>query len=207
MWKNITKRIESGMDFTQMLKNHFVLYLLLFIALFNMYSYVTSGEQLYIAFMLIIGFLTSFFSKNMIVVLFLSIVIPNIIHYGSEIRVREGFAGTDAESEAQESTTTPDKLTEIDITDLTDKKGINSAMVKTKVDKIKNNLGAMRTRLKSALATSDKIADEDKKTKVKGLLQKQHGVMDSLEDVISKYNDIMMEVSNAPELSNSDFNM
>jgi len=195
MWKNI----ERSMDFTHLLKNNIVLYLLLLISLVNMYSYVVTNNQLYIAFMLIIGFLTSFFSKNMIVILFLSIAIPNIIHYGSEIRVREGFDTTPETAHVE-------KLTGSDIKDLTDIKSVDPNVAQSKIDKISNTLNTMQKRIDTALATTEKIKDKDKKDKVKSVLHKQKALMDTLSGVGEKYKEIMTELSQStPELNSTDF--
>lgn len=195
MWKNI----ERSMDFTHLLKNNLVLYLLLFISLVNMYSYVVTDNQIYIAFMLIIGFLTSFFSKNMIVILFLSIAIPNIIHYGSEIRVREGFDTTPETAHVE-------KLTGSDIKDLTDIKSVDPNVAQSKFDKISNTLNTMQKRIDTALATTEKIKDTHKKEKVKSVLHKQKALMDTLSGVGEKYKEIMTELSQStPELNSTDF--
>ena len=62
MFKNIVKKMEHNIGSIKMLNNSAILYGLLMIAMVNMYSYVMTNRQLYVVFMLIIGFLTSFFS-------------------------------------------------------------------------------------------------------------------------------------------------
>jgi hypothetical protein len=55
--------------------------------------------------LLIVGFLTTFFNKNMVVVLFLALVITNILKYGKGSRISEGFDGKDnAEGDKHEKT-------------------------------------------------------------------------------------------------------
>ena len=41
---------------------------------------------------LLVGFLTSFFSKNMTVILVIAIVATNVLQFGSGVRASEGFA-------------------------------------------------------------------------------------------------------------------
>ena len=53
--------------------------------------FLTQNEILYAIVFLLVGFLTSFFSKNMIVILCISIVVTNILKYGTKIRMNEGF--------------------------------------------------------------------------------------------------------------------
>jgi len=72
-----------------------VLYLLVLIALVNLYTYGIEDDQTYSGFMVIIGFLTSFFNKNMVVILFTSIIFTNILRFGMNgmnlNQFREGF--------------------------------------------------------------------------------------------------------------------
>ena len=65
--------------------------------------------------MFLIGFLTSFFSKNMIVILFASIVFTNMIVYGSQLRYREGFDKKEEEiKRVKKNKKTDDELEEED---------------------------------------------------------------------------------------------
>ena len=94
---------SKNLKVDKILKSRVVLWLLFIIALVNMYAYVMSANDLYIAFMFLTGFIISFFSKNMVVILFWSIAIPNLIRFVLEwkslmtgldnIRVREGLEG------------------------------------------------------------------------------------------------------------------
>ena len=78
-----------------LIHNKVVLYLLVLIALVNLYTYGIEDDQTYSGFMVIIGFLTSFFNKNMVVILFTSIIITNILRFGMNgmnlNQFREGF--------------------------------------------------------------------------------------------------------------------
>ena len=113
MFQNIVKKIDSSVSSIHLLKSNTMLYVLLLIALTNMYSYVMTDSHIYVAFMLIIGFLTSFFSKNMIVILFLSVVVPNIIRYSSEYQPREGFTGTETEDSLVDAGVNENDLKEV----------------------------------------------------------------------------------------------
>jgi len=63
----------------------------LFIALFEIVHFGTNQNVNGVLLMFLIGFLTSFFSKNMIIILFSAIVFTNLIVYGSQLKYREGF--------------------------------------------------------------------------------------------------------------------
>lgn len=77
----------------ELLKSKIVLYLLVLIIIFNLYNYAMIGHEAYAVCLLLIGFLTSFFSKNMIVILFTALAVTNIIRYGVEQYYMEGFVG------------------------------------------------------------------------------------------------------------------
>jgi len=72
------------------------------ISLFNLYGFaVSNGHQdmIYAAVFILVGYLTTFFSKNMIVILFCALTVANILKYGLEIRVQDGFTTNDDSTE------------------------------------------------------------------------------------------------------------
>ena len=75
-----------------------VLYFLVVLVIVNLYNYTMIGDEMYAGVMIIIGFLTSFFSKNMIVILFTAIAVTNLIRFGTELSGKEGFAGIDIDT-------------------------------------------------------------------------------------------------------------
>ena len=80
------------------LNNVFVLYFILIIALSNLFYLVSSANYLFASIFIITGFLTSFFSKNMIVILCIALTITNILQFGKNAtHMSEGFAGEDEE--------------------------------------------------------------------------------------------------------------
>jgi len=207
MFKNIVKKMEHNIGSIKMLNNSAILYGLLMIAMVNMYSYVMTNRQLYVVFMLIIGFLTSFFSKNMIVILFVAIVIPNIIRFSSEYQFREGFEG---EEEDNKSDLTKPSFTKKDLTDLVDIHNLDDtdkpAAAKDKMDKVSQNMGSMQEKIQSALKTADTIKDDDKKKKVKDVLNKQLAMITTLSGMGDKFREIMNDMeTNVPQLTKDDF--
>ena len=80
-----------------LLKSQFVLYLLVLLIVFNLYNYAMIGHEVYAVCLILIGFLTSFFSKNMIVILFTALAVTNIIRFGMEQFTMEGFVSNGVE--------------------------------------------------------------------------------------------------------------
>jgi len=161
--------------------------------------------------MLIIGFLTSFFSKNMIVILFLSIVIPNIIRFSSDYQFREGFEENPNSNEEVSEMTKPSFTTE-DLNELVDIKSVDDPTqpekMKAKMDKVTKNMGSMQEKIQGAIKTADKIKDEDKKKKVKDVLNKQLTMITTLSGMGSQYEEIMNDLqTNVPQLTKDDFSV
>lgn len=96
----VFKKIGNWMSKTSMglIESKTVLYILVVLVMVNLYNYTMIGDEMYAGVMLIIGFLTSFFSKNMIVILFTAIAVTNLIRFGTELSGREGFAGIDVDT-------------------------------------------------------------------------------------------------------------
>jgi len=65
---------KKNKDITTWLKNKNVLYVVLFFSVMNLFSYLMMKQLDAVAFFIIIGFLTTYFSKNMIVIMLTSVV-------------------------------------------------------------------------------------------------------------------------------------
>lgn len=77
------------MKLNDILKNKYVLYATLFFAITNVAGLISIGNFNSLAFMIVVAILTSYFTKNMIVILITAIIATNVI-YMSNRRV-EGF--------------------------------------------------------------------------------------------------------------------
>jgi hypothetical protein len=73
------------------LNNLYVLYLIFLIAVGNLFYLLLENNLVFVTIFIIVGFLTSFFSKNMIVILTTTMVFTNILKYGISNRHTEGF--------------------------------------------------------------------------------------------------------------------
>jgi len=91
---NLLKKQLLSPTNNAIIHNRFVLYFILFIALANLYFLTMSGDLVFTSIFLLVGFLTSFFSKNMLVILFIAVTITNVLKYGSAIK-QEGFEDAD----------------------------------------------------------------------------------------------------------------
>lgn len=79
------------------LHNRFVLYFIFFLAIANLFMFIFSNDLKPIGAFFLAGLLTSFFSKNMVVIMVVSMVVANIIKIGSGSR--DGFKGDDEDED------------------------------------------------------------------------------------------------------------
>jgi hypothetical protein len=93
------RRIFNVLPSTQggFLTNKWMLYLVLFSAVFDLFYFYQKGDMYALTIFFIIGFLVSFFSKNMVVILILAIALTHLIRYGKDLS--EGFEDEEKEKE------------------------------------------------------------------------------------------------------------
>jgi hypothetical protein len=73
------------------LNNIFILYFIFIIAVGNLFYLLLENNVMFITIFILIGLLTSFFNKNMIVILTTTVAFTNILKYGIGIRHTEGL--------------------------------------------------------------------------------------------------------------------
>ena len=83
------------------LHNRFVLYFIFFLAISNLFIFVFANDMVSIGVFFVTGLLTSFFSKNMVVIMVISMVVTNIIRMGSTHRDGFGTAIDDSSEEKE----------------------------------------------------------------------------------------------------------
>lgn len=85
-------KVKVSDKFKSLLSNQGVLYFIFALAIGNLFYLGTSNDVMTIAVFVLTGFLTSFFSKNMIVILCVSLVVSSIIKHGISYQTAEGFS-------------------------------------------------------------------------------------------------------------------
>jgi hypothetical protein len=97
----LPKSISNISTYNGMLHNKILLYAVFVFSLLNLFLWTNTGDYTYITVFILIGFICSFFSKNMIVILLLSLILTNILKYGSDLK--EGFEeGVDGDEEKKD---------------------------------------------------------------------------------------------------------
>lgn len=86
-------------DYKTILYNRVVLYVLVFISLIQLFLFLNTNDIQSFFIFLLIGFLVSFFNKNMIVIIVIALSITNIFKYGIQgVRLNEGFENEESDN-------------------------------------------------------------------------------------------------------------
>lgn len=99
MLGNMIKKAQAVMSKSntnsKLLGNKYLLYLVLFLAIADLLIFATSGDILFIVVFILVGIVTAAFSKNMIIILIVAMVVTNIIKFGSAMKTTEGMTSKD----------------------------------------------------------------------------------------------------------------
>ena len=170
MTKTFSKRsneILSNMNVV--LHNVFVLYFILLLSLANMFYLVTAKNYMFAAIFILVGFITSFFSKNMMVILCIALTVTNVLQFGKHAALEEGMSGDDEEEEEKHKDGFKNEVKDVDEDTAT------SPNLKEKPI------------LKKSEKTSKSVTNNDEDTKVKlAGMEKQYQRLADLQDKITK---------------------
>ena len=79
MLSNLKKSFTKLQANNKLLTNQYILYIMVVIAVFDIFNSAVNQDATSVILLFLIGFLTSFFSKNMIVVIFVAVVLSNVL--------------------------------------------------------------------------------------------------------------------------------
>lgn len=134
------------MNADAVLHNVFVLYFILFLSLANLFYLVNSHDYAFAGAFILIGFITSFFSKNMIVILCIAIVSTNVLQFGKQASL-EGVDETLIEEESEYPSSAEEDVPKEKTTNSTSKTIIEDD---EKTEKIKKNYNEL-TKLQNVI--------------------------------------------------------
>lgn len=98
---NFGKLLKMKYNMNPVLQNQVVLYLFLFMTLTQIVVFVSKNDITGIVLMCLVGFLTSFFSKNMIVILCVALTMTNLLKKGMKQAGYEGFEDKEDKEEEE----------------------------------------------------------------------------------------------------------
>lgn len=146
------------------LRSKILLYIVTFISLFYVLMLGTTQEYIYIIIFVLVGYLTTFFSKNMIVVSLIALAVTNIIRLGRKATVNEGLdtmAGDKAAADTKPAAT-EEKPKKPDAT-VPPKSSATSPLASTTTDSANNLLNKLSTVMNSDGGSKTDIAALQKK--------------------------------------------
>jgi hypothetical protein len=85
-----------------LLNNKYLLYFVLILSICDLLLFAYLGDFWFIIIFVLIGLITSFFSKNMIVILTMAVALTNIIKFGAHITSKEGMENASTEEQVDE---------------------------------------------------------------------------------------------------------
>ena len=91
----LPKLSKMKYNFAPVLHNKYVLYAFLAMTLVRIVFFVNNGDMASVITLGLVGFITSFFSKNMIVILCIALTVSSLLTYGIRSNTHEGLENKD----------------------------------------------------------------------------------------------------------------
>ena len=174
--------VPSGSSFDT-LNNKWILYFILFVSIVDLFNFYKIGDVTAIAIFIIVGFLTTYFSKNMLVILVISIAVTHIARYGNaslegmdgeageadeeDEEVDEGMTGEEEEEEEEEGLQNPEPDLSKITKSLKDIKKVHpdeiAIQTETLIDqtkKVQENMAMLEPFLKQAAKATEPLKSE-----------------------------------------------
>jgi len=181
-----TMKQMKKVNMKSLLQNRFVLYIIAFLAIIDI-LYLANGKDFNsVIVFVIVGFLTSFFSKNMIVVLLVAIIATHAIKYANGMLRKEGMEdkkdkkeGMKGKKEGMEGDDDADADSDVDA----------DADADASPDAIEEDLEEVKEvdtqdKVKAKQETYDKLKDDF--TEFQGLQENILGNMKEIEPLLNK---------------------
>lgn len=92
---------------SKILSDKYVLYFVLFLAVINVIGYMIIGDLTAVIFFILVAYLISNFSKNMIIVMGASLLLTNVLMVGH--RIKEGMTASSTEEKGKDTAEKTDK--------------------------------------------------------------------------------------------------
>ena len=90
---SLPKFLKMNYTLKPLLQNQVVLYFLVLLSIIQLSMFVNNSDMLSLVIFILIGFLTTFFSKNMIVVMVIALCITSLLRVGIKNSTPENFEG------------------------------------------------------------------------------------------------------------------
>ena len=174
----LDKMIKGGESFIEkqgnrILYNRWVLYFIIFMVFFNLVGHALYGDLVTPLVFVLVAYITTFFSKNMVVVLLMGLVTANIFKYGARQMQIGGTATATPTHEGMENEKEPKAAANMDEPEKridTPKSSVKAAEIQTR----KKDLDFIKTKYGDLLKLQEQIIENV------GSLEKTLGKMDMI---------------------------
>ena len=99
----LPKLSKMKYNFAPLLQNKIVLYAFLAMTIIRIVFFVNNGDMASVITLGLVGFITSFFSKNMIIILCIALTVSSLLTYGIRSNTHEGLENKDDANNTDEN--------------------------------------------------------------------------------------------------------
>jgi len=171
-------------NLSKILENKYVLYFVFILAIINLFGYMVTGNFNSIVFFVLVAFLTRYFSKNMIIILTVPLVLTSVLMVGKT--VKESFENASNKKSDIES----DKDSEVE-------------RAKKRIKELNNQWDTIFYEIKELKLKHVKLTrayeggkgkyDYDQAIKIEGEIKDKNKMLDDIQSEIKKYKKILKE--------------
>ena len=174
-------------NLSKMLENKYVLYFVFILAIINLFGYMITGNFNSIIFFVLVGFLTSFFSKNMILIITVPLVLTSVLMVGKTVKESFENASKSIDEQIKELQAEIDSMIEGGLSTEADKTAF-----KEKNEKLKNLMNEKNETEKKTNDTSKSVETDksDKKSEPMSSMYNKPNRIDYASTVEDAYEDL-----------------
>lgn len=174
-------KIMDKKNLSKILENKYVLYFVFILAIINLFGYMVTGNINSIIFFVLVAFLTRFFSKNMIIILTIPLVLTSVLMVGKTVKENFENASKSIDDQIKELHAEIDKMIEKGVSTEEDK-----AAFKEKNEKLKTLMKQQNESGKS----SDETGKGDTKNEPMSSMYNKANRIDYASTVEDAYEDL-----------------
>lgn len=195
--KSIINWINKTFDFSNLLKSRTILYGFFILSIAQLYTYSVNNDYLYSVIFLLVGFLVSFFSKNMIVILCFALCCSYVLKYRESIN--DSYEGMTTSSDIEELTTgetmssQPGVKEEITLLNDVDK---TKDILSTDVDDEKKTDDKNKQKIKKTMKAVSPGMDKETQKEYKDLLELQLKLIDGISNMQPVLSEVAQKIDN-----------
>ena len=190
--------MNKTFDFTNLLKSRIVLYIFFILSIAQLYTYSVTADYLSAVIFILVGFLVSFFSKNMIVIMCFALSLSYMLKYGESMRnIHEGMTGKMEEGNMSEEDPTSTEIDETsDSPSGSEDTEIPKEMPKPKTKSTVKMPTLDKENIKEAMSKASPGMDKETQMEYKNLLELQLKLIDGISNMQPVLSEVAQKIDN-----------